>query len=403
MNYSLALPIQDASQAGEARRLVAAWSQGRGWGQEMAGRVAIVVTELGRNLALHTQGGTLLVRSLSQGSAKGVEILSLDSGPGVANFHECLRDGHSTAGTAGTGLGAVKRASQVFATHSQPGIGTALLSEVWADPSDFSAGGHWRCGAVSVTMPGELVCGDSWAEQYGPPDVIRLMMADGLGHGEFAAEASARAMEIFERSPRIELTALLKQMHDGMRSTRGAAISIAEIDLARIGGLRRGREHLQSHRDTQLRDRPHLDERHRRRAMSRLSTLHLPMAARRCVDHDVRWPQIALAIGQVSRSAGKTSRLNRGGSLPRLLARQRRYHRARRQCQLMKVASEPLRLLTVEVRSEHDVVIARQRARQLAHSLGLEGQVQTRIATAVSELPATPFSMPAEDAWSFPC
>jgi anti-sigma regulatory factor (Ser/Thr protein kinase) len=69
----------------------------------------------------------------------------------------------------------------------------------------------------------------------------------------------------------------------------------------------------------------------------------------------------------------------------------------------MKVASEPLRLLTVEVRSEHDVVIARQRARQLAHSLGLEGQVQTRIATAVSELPATPFSMPAEDAWSFPC
>jgi anti-sigma regulatory factor (Ser/Thr protein kinase) len=233
MNYSLALPIQDASQAGEARRLVAAWSQGRGWGQEMAGRVAIVVTELGRNLALHTQGGTLLVRSLSQGSAKGVEILSLDSGPGVANFHECLRDGHSTAGTAGTGLGAVKRASQVFATHSQPGIRTALLSEVWADPSDFSAGGHWRCGAVSVTMPGELVCGDSWAEQYGPPDVIRLMMADGLGHGEFAAEASARAMEIFERSPRIELTALLKQMHDGMRSTRGAAISIAEIDLAR--------------------------------------------------------------------------------------------------------------------------------------------------------------------------
>jgi signal transduction histidine kinase len=57
----------------------------------------------------------------------------------------------------------------------------------------------------------------------------------------------------------------------------------------------------------------------------------------------------------------------------------------------MKVASEPLRLLTVEVRSEHDVVIARQRARQLAHSLGLEGQVQTRIATAVSEIARNAF------------
>jgi hypothetical protein len=34
-------------------------------------------------------------------------------------------------GTSGTGLGAVKRASHLFAMHSQPGIGTALLSEIW--------------------------------------------------------------------------------------------------------------------------------------------------------------------------------------------------------------------------------------------------------------------------------
>ena len=233
MNDSLALPIQDASQAGEARRLVAAWSRGRGWGEEMAGRVAIVVTELGLNLALHTKGGTLLLRSLSQGSTSGVEILSLDAGPGVANFNECLRDGYSTAGTSGTGLGAVRRASHVFATHSQPGIGTVLLSEVWAKPPDFRAGRQWLCGAVNVAMPRELVCGDSWAEQYSRPDVIRVMIADGLGHGEFAAQASARAVEIFERLPAVELPALLEQMHDGMRSTRGAAVAIAEVDLTR--------------------------------------------------------------------------------------------------------------------------------------------------------------------------
>ena len=176
MNDSLALPIHEPSQAGEARRLVAAWSRGHGWGEEMAGRVAIVITELGLNLALHTKGGTLLLRSLSQGSASGVEILSLDAGPGVANFNECLRDGYSTAGTSGTGLGAVRRASHVFATHSQPGIGTVLLSEVWAKPPDFRAGGQWLCGAINVAMPGELICGDCWAEQHSRPDVIRVMM-----------------------------------------------------------------------------------------------------------------------------------------------------------------------------------------------------------------------------------
>ena len=63
----------------------------------------------------------------------------------------------------------------------------------------------------------------------------------------------------------------------------------------------------------------------------------------------------------------------------------------------MNEASKLLRLLTVEIRFEQDVVLARQLARQLANSLGLEGQVQTRIATAVSEVARNAFNMPVED------
>ena len=57
----------------------------------------------------------------------------------------------------------------------------------------------------------------------------------------------------------------------------------------------------------------------------------------------------------------------------------------------MNAASRLLRLLTVHIRYERDVVLARQRARQLANSLGLEGQVQTRVATAVSEIARNAF------------
>ncbi len=46
----------------------------------------------------------------------------------------------------------------------------------------------------------------------------------------------------------------------------------------------------------------------------------------------------------------------------------------------------PLSLLKVEIRFEHDVVLARRRARQIAHHLGFGRQDQIRIATAVSEL-----------------
>jgi anti-sigma regulatory factor (Ser/Thr protein kinase) len=232
MNESLALSVTDRSQTGEARRAAAIWGRHRGWSEEMAGRIALIVTELGNNLALHTSGGTLFLRGLVEGAARGVEILSIDAGPGVANFSDCLRDGYSTAGTAGTGLGAVKRASQLFATHSQPGVGTALLSEVWAMEPASRAGRFWHCGALSIAMGGDPVSGDSWSEQHLRPEVIRVMIADGLGHGEFAAQASIRAVEVFEKSPTLPLPDLMQRMHDALRPTRGAAVSIAELDLA---------------------------------------------------------------------------------------------------------------------------------------------------------------------------
>ena len=43
-------------------------------------------------------------------------------------------------------------------------------------------------------------------------------------------------------------------------------------------------------------------------------------------------------------------------------------------------------IMTVAIRYEPDVVLARQRTRQIAKSLGFETQDQTRLATAVSEL-----------------
>ena len=43
-------------------------------------------------------------------------------------------------------------------------------------------------------------------------------------------------------------------------------------------------------------------------------------------------------------------------------------------------------LLTLDIAQEHDVVLARQRARQVAAELGLDGQEQIRFATAVSEI-----------------
>jgi signal transduction histidine kinase/DNA-binding response OmpR family regulator len=49
-------------------------------------------------------------------------------------------------------------------------------------------------------------------------------------------------------------------------------------------------------------------------------------------------------------------------------------------------------ILTVAIRSEHDTVTARQRARQIARLLGFDAQDQTRISTAVSEIARNAFN-----------
>src|SRR5688572_4148850 len=85
MNTSLRLPVSDNSQAGEARRLASWWARNQGCTEEFLATMALVVTELATNLALHTRGGVLLLRNLSKPGNCGVELLSLDSGPGVAN------------------------------------------------------------------------------------------------------------------------------------------------------------------------------------------------------------------------------------------------------------------------------------------------------------------------------
>ena len=231
MNTSLLLPVSDSSQAGEARRLAAAWTRERGCGPDLAGSVALVVTELAKNLALHTAGGVLLLRNVTTEGNCGIEILSLDSGPGVANFSECLRDGFSTAGTSGIGLGGVRRASQAFEVHSRPGVGTALLSQLSDKRSEILRGG-FVCGAVSVPFPGEDACGDTWAVQYLRADRVRLIVGDGLGHGPVAATASRKAVGVFAEGGAYPLPVLLEMMHEALAGTRGAAVAIAEIDTS---------------------------------------------------------------------------------------------------------------------------------------------------------------------------
>lgn len=203
-----------------------------GFDEVKTGELALVVTEAGTNLIAHAGEGEILLRVLRSEGQAGLELLALDRGPGMANVARCLEDGYSTAGTAGRGLGSIARLSTGFQIYSQPGKGTALVAEVWSHPPTLGRG---RVGAVCVAKAGEDVSGDAWA-LYQDEQRCSVLIVDGLGHGQGAADASLEALALFLRTPRSP-EELMRALHAGLRSTRGAAASSAEVNWS-SGALR---------------------------------------------------------------------------------------------------------------------------------------------------------------------
>jgi len=227
MQDPLFCPIVDRSQVGEARRRVVELAVRVGLGEVPREKLALLVNELGTNLVKHAGGGELLVRALPE--RRALEVLALDKGGGMASVEESFRDGHSTSGSAGTGLGAVRRlASFVDVYSSRPG-GTAIVAHVTAPDASGLAARRWEVGAVCVAKSGEEVCGDDWAAVE-TAQGYHLMMADGLGHGLGAAEAARAAVQCFERDPTLGPAAQVAAIHQALRGTRGAAVAVVGID-----------------------------------------------------------------------------------------------------------------------------------------------------------------------------
>ncbi|MCK6548577.1 ATP-binding protein [Myxococcota bacterium] len=231
MEPHVSLPISEASDIGEARRVAARLTSSLGFDATDAGRVALVVTEAATNIVKHAGKGELLL-GRSAGSPPGIEVLALDRGPGMSDVARCLVDGYSTAGSAGTGLGAITRIAAACDVHSLAGRGTVLLATVLrrndvARPPPKSG---LVVGAVRVAAPGELACGDDWAiTERG--DRTTLLLADGLGHGPEAARAAEAATRVVRDATTTALSTIFEATHGAITGTRGAAVSAAEISL----------------------------------------------------------------------------------------------------------------------------------------------------------------------------
>jgi anti-sigma regulatory factor (Ser/Thr protein kinase) len=234
---SVRIPIEDVSQCGEARRIALRMAREIGFDEFRAGQVAIVVTEACTNILKHAGRGEILLQVTDHGSEDAVpefELIALDKGPGMSNIEECLRDGFTTGSSPGQGLGAMRRQSDESDFYSVPGEGTAILARwpVANTGARILAEPPLRVGAVNVSKHGEDFCGDSWGIEQ-TDDISTLLVADGLGHGYEAGQASLEAVRILRNNRELPPGTLIDLAHRALKSLRGAAVSVARLDRAR--------------------------------------------------------------------------------------------------------------------------------------------------------------------------
>ncbi len=263
------LRVEDVSAVAVCRTAALGLADRLGFPAARADQLGLAVTEVASNLHKHAAEGSLWLGVNRDGDPPGINVVTIDTGPGMPDMAAALRDGHSTAGTLGIGLGAIQRLADFCDLYSRPGRGTALAARfkpVLAGGTTLLAGGTTppyppdhggaarppvppRGGAARPPVPprwaglirpiiGETECGDAYgAVQLG--DTVTAVMCDGLGHGPLAAAAAAAGVTAFLEDPAGDPATLLGRMHRRMSGTRGGAVGVVQLggSTARFAGL----------------------------------------------------------------------------------------------------------------------------------------------------------------------
>ncbi|MGI5426871.1 SpoIIE family protein phosphatase [Streptomyces sp. CA-179760] len=233
------VPVDDSTRVRDVRVAAEEASACAGLPGPRTATAALVATELATNLLRHADGGRVLINLVEPGRdgtpETSVQIVSLDHGPGIPDIAAAMRDGYTTASSLGAGLGTCRRIANDFDLHSAPGRGTVAVARVGHERAAKGSQGSRplpgpRVGGVNVPLGRAEHSGDAWSRVYGG-DRVTLLLADGLGHGPKAAEASGAAVAELRAVADLPPAEILRRLGRTLRPTRGAAVSVAQLDL----------------------------------------------------------------------------------------------------------------------------------------------------------------------------
>lgn len=237
--------IMERHQIFSVKRDIAKFAKDIGFSDKEVDEISIAVIELGENLIAHdTIEGEIIYSSFEEGKKKGIEIISIDKGPGIASIEAVMEDGYSSKKSLGIGLGAVKRMMSLLSIEStvqnlQTPInfrenlpGTKIIARKIIEPKEKEICRLSKKTTFSVftrSKLGEIYNGDNYILKNFENRTL-FGVIDGLGHGEGASTASNMArVSILEHFSE-ELDVIVELLHNKLRKTRGVALSLGLID-----------------------------------------------------------------------------------------------------------------------------------------------------------------------------
>lgn len=218
--------VADRSYLAILKKDIHAFASNIGFPDTKLAEIDIVVAELTSNLLKHAKNGELLVKKVVHHNIVGIELIAIDSGPGIPEVASMMKDGTSTKGTLGHGLGSIKRLSDTFQLYSIPEWGSILLYRKYLKELPIKTSEKVEVRSINVPKPHETVSGDG-IYSYITPEYYKVFALDGLGHGPDAHAAVTKAIDEFKNCPFNNAVEIIRYIHPLIKRTRGAVGSLA--------------------------------------------------------------------------------------------------------------------------------------------------------------------------------
>jgi serine/threonine-protein kinase RsbT len=125
------MPVRSSEDILQVRQAVRAWAAEAGFNLVEQTKLITAASELARNTVVHGGGGTARLELLNEGFRVGIGLVFEDRGPGIPDVNLALKDGYTSGGGLGLGLGGARRLSNEFEIASKPGQGTRVRIVRW--------------------------------------------------------------------------------------------------------------------------------------------------------------------------------------------------------------------------------------------------------------------------------